>query len=682
MESSRSAGAKGSRGYLTPAQSLSGRYELLGRLGSGGMAEVYLARAVGLEGLEFEKIVVLKRVLPERVDDRRYAAMFRDEARVAATLEHPNIVHTHDIGIKDDECFFTMEYLHGEDLKAILAAANKAHEHLPLELALQIAVGCAAGLHHAHEQTDYAGRPLEIVHRDVSPSNIIVTRQSGVKLIDFGIAKAASDKEHTGVGVLKGKVAYMSPEQCRGEALDRRCDIFAMGILLYEMVTMERPFKATNVLGTVHKLLGEEPPPPHQRRHDCPLALERIVLKALEKDPTRRYQTAFEMQEELELVTRDHQLHALPGALGRYLEHLFGVKPHPWRQHAKRPPAVPRWAWTEMDSTLTSPQQKQSQRDAPMPKLPVVPMPELHRTTMPGMQAAAPLDAAVVTAKMPAAMQPVAMAPIPHVPMPSGVHAPVPLRPPTGGHAPVPLRPPTGNHAPVGSRRPTGGYVPVQLDNTYASETAAELGTLGMPPMGQGHSANRWALRHLLLGGVVGALVALAGLSLLSSHLGASTSGAAPPGSGAPATDVVPQVPGEATPTPAPPPVSVTAPAPPLEPMTPVGEAAQAAPAADATQAEALPSQPAQASSQTTAQAARLVERARTSLLTNPKQAHRDAKNAYDLRPSQTALQLMGHAACRMHDEEKARWAYRRLRSHSAQQALASSCLQLGVALE
>jgi serine/threonine protein kinase len=475
MESPRS-GAKGTRGHLTPVQSLSGRYELLGRLGTGGMAEVYLARAVGLEDFEFEKIVVLKRVLPERADDRRYAAMFLDEARVAATLEHPNIVHTHDIGIKDDECFFTMEYLHGEDLKAILAAANKAKEQLPLELALQIAVGCAAGLHHAHEQTDYAGRPLEIVHRDVSPANIIVTRQSVVKLIDFGIAKAASDKEHTGVGVLKGKVAYMSPEQCRGEVLDRRCDVFALGIVLYEMVTMERPFKAANVLGTVHKLLGEEPRRPRELRHDCPPALERIVLKALEKDPTKRYQTAFEMQEELELVTRDCQLHSLPGALGRYLEHLFGVKPHPWRQHAKRPPAVPRWAWAEMDSTVTN---ARGAREPEAPRVVSGPMPPLPTVTSP-MPAAAPVE---ITAKMnatPAALLGAAL--------PSGAHAPVP------------------------ARSPTGGYVPIPLDNTYATE-ASHIGLFGAAGL-PARVDDRWAIKHLVIGGVVGAMVALGGLSL------------------------------------------------------------------------------------------------------------------------------------------------------------------------
>ncbi|MCA9711916.1 MAG: serine/threonine protein kinase, partial [Myxococcales bacterium] len=455
--------------------SLSGRYELLGRLGSGGMAEVYLARAVGLE--DFEKIVVLKRVLPERVDDRRYAAMFRDEARVAATLEHPNIVHTHDIGISDDECFFTMEYLHGEDLKEILRTAHKKGELLPLELALQIAVGCAAGLHHAHEQTDYAGHPLGIVHRDVSPSNIIVTRQSGVKLIDFGIAKAASDKEHTGVGVLKGKVAYMSPEQCRGQVLDRRSDIFALGIVLYEMITMQRPFQGNNVLGTVHKVLAEEPPPPRTLRPECPPTLERVVLKALHKDVDQRYQSVFEMQEELELVARDGQLLALPGGLGRYLEHLFGPKPHPWTRHAKHPPAVPRWAWADLDSTLTAPREGHEPRKAPLP--PPIPRPDAYPTSPDGTQVRPPPGDGVLAPRAPTTTAPTPAASL--ASLRSHESAPAVAMPlvalPT-------LAPRPRESAPSG----------IAADPSYLAMTPA-------PPT---LAPRTWGVRHVLLGGLVG----------------------------------------------------------------------------------------------------------------------------------------------------------------------------------
>ncbi|MCX4240929.1 serine/threonine protein kinase [Paraliomyxa miuraensis] len=633
--------AKSSRGFLTPVQSLSGRYELLGRLGSGGMAEVYLARAVGLEDFEFEKIVVLKRVLPERMDDPRYMAMFRDEARVAATLEHPNIVHTHDIGLKDDECFFTMEYLHGEDLKAILIAAHKQQEKLPLELALQIAVGCTAGLHYAHEQTDYAGRPLEIVHRDVSPSNVIVTRQSGVKLIDFGIAKATSDKEQTAVGVLKGKVAYMSPEQCRGEPLDRRSDIFAMGIVLYEMVTMERPYKAGTVLGTVHKLLGEEPPPPRQLRPDCPRQLERIIIKALHKDANERYQTAFEMQEELELVTRDHQLHGLPGALGRYLEHLFGPKPHPWRERAKQPPAVPRWAWAELDSTVTTPREDAAK---PMPALPtpgsLQPLPKERRNTVPSPQAAV-----------------------------ANAH-------PSGAFPPLPQPAP----------QPTGSYVPIAFENTYASELAPGFGQEPgpelapgpiLPPSSSTHGdAPRGVpLKYLLIGSLVGGSVALGGLRLWNLANEPTHSDASPS---------LTQGPTDASVTGA----SVTRPS--LAMATPATSPAASPAAATGGEEpetssgghddELLVEEP-EPDANPADEPARLLARAREALPRDARQAYRDAKAAYDLEPSQDALEIMGEAACRLRQEPRARYAYTRLRGN-AKTELRRKCKHEGVSLD
>ncbi|HWB78890.1 MAG TPA: serine/threonine-protein kinase [Nannocystaceae bacterium] len=345
-------------GAIAPESALSARYELMGRLGLGGMAELYLARAVGIG--DFEKVVVLKRILDSRAHDPDFVRMFEDEARVAATLEHPNIVTTHDIGRDGDEVFFTMEYLHGENVKRILAGAKQVGEPVPVELALQIAIGCAAGLHHAHEQRAYSGEPLDIVHRDVSPSNIIVTYQSGVKLIDFGIAKAASAKHITEVGVVKGKASYMSPEQCRGEALDRRSDVFSLGIALYELLTMQRPFNAPEPLAVLAKIVNEEVVRPTELRPGIPIALERVVLRALAKRPDDRYPTAFSLQEDLELVMREHKLHALPGALGRYLEHLFGAKPYPWAQHYRvSPPPLPEWTRPrEPDSLVTTPRQR------------------------------------------------------------------------------------------------------------------------------------------------------------------------------------------------------------------------------------------------------------------------------------------------------------------------------------
>src|SRR5690606_23277729 len=196
--------------------SLLGKYQLLRRIATGGMAELFLARATAIHG--FEKLVVLKRILPQHAESEDFIRMFLAEARLAATLHHPNIVQVYDIGEEDNNnVFFTMEYVQGQDLRKLVRAARKAEKALPLEHILHIVMGIAAGLHHAHEKIGLDGRPLGIVHRDVSPSNVLVTYEGGVKIVDFGIAKAATAQTATIAGTLKGKIPYMSPEQCRGE---------------------------------------------------------------------------------------------------------------------------------------------------------------------------------------------------------------------------------------------------------------------------------------------------------------------------------------------------------------------------------------------------------------------------------------------------------------------------------
>ena len=330
---------------VVPRESLISRYELIGRLGSGGMAEVFLARAKGIA--DFEKIVVLKRIRPDKRDDPRFVGMLRDEARVAAVLDHPNIVHTYDVGMDEFGVFIAMEYIDGEDVRTLLERVRKANETIPLPLALQIAAGAAAGLHHAHEQTDSHGTPLAIVHRDVSPANIIVTRHSTVKLIDFGIAKAGTTREQTAVGTLKGKVAYMSPEQVRGLKLDRRSDVFALGIVIYELVTMVRPFEAENQIAIMHQVCNEPHVPADERRPTLPDSLGRLLDRALAKDPEERYSSVFDLLEELERITRDENLHALPGALGRYLEHVFGPRVPPWLDPAQARARLSRAATTQ-----------------------------------------------------------------------------------------------------------------------------------------------------------------------------------------------------------------------------------------------------------------------------------------------------------------------------------------------
>ncbi|MCA9714321.1 MAG: serine/threonine protein kinase, partial [Myxococcales bacterium] len=205
-----------------------GKYQLITKLGAGGMAELFLARTEAIHGIE--KFVALKRIPAGHARDKEFVRMFLEEARLAATLSHPNIAQVYDVGKEAGTYFFTMEYLQGLDLARLLRGLFKRGEWPPLQHVLAIIIGTAAGLHYAHRKEGRDGRLLNIVHRDVSPSNIFITYEGGVKLLDFGIAKATTAKTVTETGALKGKIPYMSPEQVRGEKLDQRSDIFSLGI--------------------------------------------------------------------------------------------------------------------------------------------------------------------------------------------------------------------------------------------------------------------------------------------------------------------------------------------------------------------------------------------------------------------------------------------------------------------
>jgi len=305
-----------------------GPYEVLTRLALGGMAELLLARRVGIEG--FQKLVVLKRILPQYASNPDFVEMFLHEARLAAALEHPNIVQVFDIGKSGDDYYFAMAYLHGKDALAILRELGRTRQHLPVEHAIAIGSGIAAGLHHAHEQIGFDGRPLGIVHRDVSPANAIVTFDGTVKLVDFGIAKAAAQVNHTRAGVRKGKAAYMSPEQCRGDALDRRTDIWSLGVMLYELFTMTRLFRADSDLATMHRIVSTDAPSPRVVRPELAPALEAIVQRCLQRDREQRYPTAAALQHDLDACA--HDLGLRPGAAGlsAFLHGLFGTPPLPW----------------------------------------------------------------------------------------------------------------------------------------------------------------------------------------------------------------------------------------------------------------------------------------------------------------------------------------------------------------
>jgi serine/threonine protein kinase len=305
-----------------------GRYHVVKRLAAGGMADVLLARTDGIEG--FERHVVIKRIHADLSDEARYVTMFLDEARLAASLHHHNIVQVNDIGIEDGEYFFAMEYVHGEDARTLLMKASKQGELLPLEHVITIVSAAAAGLHHAHEQCGPDRNPLHIVHRDVSPANILIGFDGGVKVADFGIALAAHRKEHTQSGVLKGKVAYMSPEQCNCERIDRRSDVFSLGIVLYELATVHPCFAGENDFMTMSAIVSGNVRPPSKLNASVTPALEAIILKALASSPADRYQTADELRHALEQYASDAGLRCSTNAVADFMKKQFGTRPLPW----------------------------------------------------------------------------------------------------------------------------------------------------------------------------------------------------------------------------------------------------------------------------------------------------------------------------------------------------------------
>ena len=294
------------------------RYELVGPLGKGGMAEVLLARRVGPRG--FERLLAIKRILPEHAQDPDLVRMFLDEARNAASLVHQRIVQVFDIELRDGLVVFAMEYLHGRTLADVLAREPR----LPLEAAIAIAVAVADGLHYAHT------RPSPIVHRDVAPSNVMITYDGNVKLIDFGIAKAANNLSNTVFGTFKGRLGYSSPEQCRCEPTDARSDIYSLAVLLYEMTTGTRAFAAANEQDMLDRMTAARIAAPTSIDPAFPPELAAIVMKGLAPEPSRRYATAQEMQHDLERFARERSLNLSDAALARLMQGLFTEELQTW----------------------------------------------------------------------------------------------------------------------------------------------------------------------------------------------------------------------------------------------------------------------------------------------------------------------------------------------------------------
>jgi eukaryotic-like serine/threonine-protein kinase len=287
---------------LSPGKEL-GQYELLLPIAQGGMATVWAARRKGLRG--FQKTVAVKTMLPSLSDDPQFETMFLEEARLASGIHHPNVAEILDLGEQDDILYIVMEWVDGEALSVLSRAAAKGNMPFPQRIALRVAGQACLGLHAAHELRDPLNddQLLGLVHRDVSPQNILVTYDGHVKLVDFGVAKATNRASgETTAGQLKGKVPYMSPEQARGGQVDRRTDIFAMGIVLYKLTTGAHPFAGENDLVTMRNIISRPALPPRLKKPDLPADLEQVLMKCLHKDADKRYQTMLELERAVQAV--------------------------------------------------------------------------------------------------------------------------------------------------------------------------------------------------------------------------------------------------------------------------------------------------------------------------------------------------------------------------------------------
>ncbi|RME27515.1 MAG: PEGA domain-containing protein [Deltaproteobacteria bacterium] len=313
-----------------------GKYYLFERIAVGGMAEIYKAKLYGVDG--FEKNMVVKQILPQYARSREFIQMFIDEAKISVNLQHGNIVPVYELGQTDGIYFISMDYVDGKNLGELLDAGIENDKPLSMPHAIYIACEILAGLDYAHRKTDEHGRPLGIVHRDVSPQNVLVSFEGEVKLVDFGIARAANKVHATQAGVIKGKFGYMSPEQAMGHDVDARSDIFAAGILLYEMLTLERLFASDTEAVTLDRVKRADVPVPSRVNPRLPPQLDAIVFKALARRPEDRYQTPEQMRQDLLRVLLSLPEQVSAQSLSDYLKDLFTEELRQRRQGAAEPP--------------------------------------------------------------------------------------------------------------------------------------------------------------------------------------------------------------------------------------------------------------------------------------------------------------------------------------------------------
>ena len=298
-----------------------GKYVLTERIAVGGMAEVFRGSLSGDAG--FERPVAIKRILPQLTEDEDFVSMFIDEAKIAVQLSHGNIAQIIDLGRVDDSYFIAMEYVHGRDLRAILERESARRSAVPLPIACHVVMRVAEALHHAHNASGRDGRPLGVIHRDVSPQNVLISFDGEIKVVDFGLAKAAGRATQTNAGVVKGKLAYLSPQQARGDDIDHRSDIYSLGLVFFELLTGRKMFDQTNDIDTVlavqsNAIVGLRDVAPRM-----PPALDEILARALEDDPNARYQTGMDLHDALEVFIYEHAALTTRKDVAEYVRTLF-----------------------------------------------------------------------------------------------------------------------------------------------------------------------------------------------------------------------------------------------------------------------------------------------------------------------------------------------------------------------
>jgi serine/threonine-protein kinase len=452
---------------LLASGTIVGRYTILGKLATGGMSEVFLARQAGPSG--FLKIVVLKVILPQLAEDAQFVQMFQNEAKLAALINHPNVVQIFDFGVEGGVHFMAMEYIDGRNLNRILRALAGTSQRIPVPVAMRITADACGALEFAHSLRDPGGQQLQIIHRDVSLENILVTYTGQVKLVDFGIAKARTVESYTTQGTLKGKYNYMAPETIDGLPLDHRIDIYAMGVVLYRLLLGQMPFSGDNHAQLLNRIMTRPPAAPRQLDPTLPSELERILLRSVEKDREQRYLHAGEMQAELEAYLHQTGSAVMPFHLGQFMASAFPPGSDEDRATFQQlaGAATPHAGWTPTPAGRTGPTTPVGRTG---PAAPARSGPVSRVLTVPA-RPGAPARSGIRDLKpspIPPPLEPTLPPPEPHDPrMPTGHDPQVAQRPP----ARPPARLPGEGLLPTGSVQSQAPTQPWQQRQT-------EIGTL------------------------------------------------------------------------------------------------------------------------------------------------------------------------------------------------------------